>query len=119
MSFAAVDPYEQLVRVLTHGFVHLLGYDHTNEAQDELMLAKEASLMDALPPRLIAAAASGASNHRCAQAMPSQCKLQRMASSQQMPLSALGQACAGGAKAQQGGVFSELLRPCGLCFAKP
>jgi len=36
---------EELLRLLAHGLVHLLGYDHQTEAEEAQMLAKEIELL--------------------------------------------------------------------------
>ncbi len=41
---AGLDPSHHMVRIITHGFVHLLGYDHENEEDAAVMAAKESQL---------------------------------------------------------------------------
>jgi probable rRNA maturation factor len=44
-AYFLVEPQEELQRVSVHGFLHLMGWDHsTNEADEPLLVRQEAVL---------------------------------------------------------------------------
>lgn len=43
-----LDMQKHWLRILTHGFVHLLGYDHENDADFQIMNAKEMTILQEL-----------------------------------------------------------------------
>jgi probable rRNA maturation factor len=40
-----VDPLDEMALMVTHGILHLLGYDHTNDVQAELMENRERDIL--------------------------------------------------------------------------
>ena len=48
-----IDPYSEFYHLLTHGFLHLLGFDHElSPEEEELMLAKEKVIIDLISKSL-------------------------------------------------------------------
>ncbi len=41
-----VDPLDELALMVTHGILHLLGYDHTNDEEAELMESRERDILE-------------------------------------------------------------------------
>jgi probable rRNA maturation factor len=42
----AVDPLDELALMVTHGILHLLGYDHTKDREAELMESRERDILE-------------------------------------------------------------------------
>ena len=117
-----MQPEEQLARVITHGFVHLLGYDHTTLADDTRMLAKEGALLEALPLAAQTAGVRAAQVHCTASGVQTtaNCKAQRLASSTLESVPALGERMSGCVSQKAAdSVLTALLQPCPLCGVAP
>jgi probable rRNA maturation factor len=41
-----VDPIDEMALMVTHGILHLLGYDHTDDSQAELMENRERDILE-------------------------------------------------------------------------
>jgi probable rRNA maturation factor len=44
-EFFSVDPSQELSRLLVHGVLHLVGWDHATNEMDEPMLIKQEELL--------------------------------------------------------------------------
>jgi hypothetical protein len=125
---SGVEPHHQMVRVLTHGFVHLLGHDHITSEEDTAMLLRETRLLAALPCAVQDAVASTpmcSSEATGCPAVPVCCK---WSSIPQLPpprfLPALGDISGqcgstsdGTNQSQAQELYSSLLSPCLACHS--
>lgn len=51
-SYFSVDPDTELIRILVHGMLHLTGYDHETNDEDEPMLQQQERLVEMIAKEL-------------------------------------------------------------------